>query len=187
VAVLALGACGEEQTAEAPATAETEVAEAPPVAESAAPVTTPAPPPDTETTAATSPPTAGTTAAPAAPAAGADAGTQVAVAPTPSTTTGASAGASALQRFEGRDLNAGAVSLRLNPDQTFVMRGEDQKSVEGRYAFENGILTFSDPTGDVGQATFPMRCRLEESGEGFVLRSVEDSCTRLDNLTFNPA
>lgn len=93
--------------------------------------------------------------------------------------------ASVLQKYQGKSYTAGPVSLRLNQDGTFEMTETDgNKQVQGRYAFENGIVTFSQPTGDVGSATFPMRCRLQEAGDSFSFAPVENSCERLRDLTF---
>ncbi|MCB5177524.1 copper resistance protein NlpE [Microvirga lenta] len=115
-------------------------------------------------------------------------GTATATPPAGSTQTAATS-ATNLDTFQGRTYSAGPVSLQLNPDNTFVMNEVDgNKKVEGRYAYENGVLTLSDPKGDVGQATFPMRCRFETSGASdFRLADNEGACTRFRDLTFKPA
>jgi hypothetical protein len=164
LAVLALAACGDDKAAEAPR--ETTTAQAP--ATTAAPPAAPATTPPAPTT---------TTAAPAAPAA-------------PATTAGATTGSVAdpLRPYLAKPLTAGAVALRLDPNGTFTMSetGGDRR-VEGRYAVQDGIVTFSDPKGDTGAATFPMRCRVQPAGDGFRLAAVEGSCTTLADQTFKPA
>lgn len=171
--VLALAACGEEQTAEAPAT--------------------PTPPTAVETAQAPATPPATTAPAPAAPSATATApaettGTLTTAPPAGSTQTAVTS-AMSLNTFQGRAYSAGPISLQLNPDNTFVMNEVDgSRKVEGRYAFENGIVTFSDPKGDIGPATFPMRCRFETAGTSdFRLADNDGACTRFKDLTFKPA
>lgn len=181
--VLALAACGEEQAAQAPVTPATpptvETAKAPaassspavtaqvPATGAAAPVNAPAPvdaPAPSDTT-----------------------GTVTAVPPAGHTQTAATS-ATSLERFHGRAFSAGPISLQLNPDKTFVMNEVDgNRKVQGHYAYENGVLTLSQPTGDIGQATFPMRCRFETLGAGdFRLTDEGGACTRLKDLTFKP-
>lgn len=161
--VLALAACGEEQTAEAP--------------------TTPAAPTAVETAQAPATPPATTAPAPAG-----TTGTVTAAPPAGSTQTAATS-ATSLNTFQGRAYSAGPISLQLNPDNTFVMNEVDgNRKVEGRYAFESGIVTFSDPKGDIGPATFPMRCRFETAGTSdFRLADNDGACTRFKDLTFKPA
>lgn len=184
IAVLTLAACGEDQTAQAPTTPT-----APSATETAqAPADAPAAETGTTTTAA----------APAteAPAAGGSAPSTTVAEPsgsTPTETTSsvnpAATPASSLEPFQGRTFTAGPVSLQLNPDNTFVMNEVDgNRRVEGRYAFQDGILTFSDPQGDIGPAQFPMRCRFEASGASeFRLADNEGACTRFKDLTFKPS
>jgi hypothetical protein len=81
------------------------------------------------------------------------------------------------------------VSLQLNADNTFVMSEvEGNRKVEGRYALQDGVITFSDPKGDTGPAQFPMRCRFDGSGGSeFRLGDTGGSCARFKDLTFKPA
>jgi hypothetical protein len=176
-AVLALAACGEEQTAEAPATPA-----APTAVETAE---TPASPGASTATAPAPSTTAGTDAADNAVE---TTGTATTAPPTGSTQTAATS-ATSLDSFQGRTYSAGPVSLQLNPDNTFVMNEvEGNQKVEGRYSYENGMLTFSEPAGDVGTAKFPMRCRFETSGASdFRLGDTDGACTRFKDLTFKPA
>ncbi|WP_230533094.1 hypothetical protein [Microvirga roseola] len=189
-AALALVACGEEQTAEAPVTPApppTETAEAPPVVvpepvtpEPVEPVTpAPATPPaataevETETVVVAPAETTG----------------NVNLAPSTDATQTAATSATSLEPFQGRTYAAGPLTIQLNPDNTFVMNeAEGNRRVEGRYAFENGVVTFSDPTGDIGPAQFPMRCRFEATGtDEFRLADNEGACTRFNDLTFRPS
>ncbi|MCB5175840.1 MULTISPECIES: hypothetical protein [Microvirga] len=181
--VIGLAACGEDQVAQQPA--EPTTAEAPvattDTTTTAAPATTTAPPP-TEVTAAE--PNAAPPATMTMPPANATAPSE-----TPSETTGAVGGENAaLQRYQGRPYTSGAISLTLNPGGNFEMtQNQGSGQVSGQYSMANGVVTFQNPTGDVSGASFPMRCRLVESGEGFTLESVENSCQTLDGQTFRPA
>jgi hypothetical protein len=62
------------------------------------------------------------------------------------------------------------------------------RRVNGRYAFENGVLTFSDASGDTGPQQFPIRCRFEAAEErnGFRLADEAGSCKPFGGLTFTP-
>ena len=161
LAALTLAACGDEE--------EVTQAPTPPVAEAPAPeVAEPA----------EAPPAAVTTAP-------VETDTQVASVPPPAATT---AEGEPLERFQERTYTAGPVSIRFDPDGTFEMNEtEGDQKVEGRYALEDGIVTFSEPTGDVGAATFPLRCRFEPAEDAFTLGAVGDSCARFEGLTFQPA
>jgi hypothetical protein len=65
---------------------------------------------------------------------------------------------------------------------------DGNRKVEGRYAYENGVVTFSEPKGDTGPAQFPMRCRFETVGTGeFRLADTDGACPRFKDLTFKPA
>ncbi|MBJ6126813.1 hypothetical protein [Microvirga splendida] len=178
-AILALAACGEDQTAQAPVTPTappvTETAEAPPPPAPAAPAPVaeaPAPTAGTGTVVAPSETTGATTPA-----------------PSPGSAQTAAVAATSLEPFHGRTYAAGPVTLQLNPDKTFVMRetGSSRK-VEGRYAYENGVLIFSDATGDTGTVQFPMHCRfITEGASNFRLADTGGACTQFKDLTFEPA
>jgi hypothetical protein len=173
-AILALAACGEDQTAQTPTTpasppaAETAQAQPP-----AAPVS-PAPAPATGTGATNTP--------------GETTGTTATAPPTGNPQTAATT-ATSLEPFQGRTYAAGPVTIQLNPDNTFVMQeAGSARKVEGRYAYQDGIVTFSDATGDVGTAQFPMRCRFQTEGAGsFRLADADGACTQFKDLTFKPA
>lgn len=93
-----------------------------------------------------------------------------------------------LQPFQGRTFSAGPIAIQLNPDSTFVMNEvEGNRRVEGRYAYQDGTMTFSDPKGDIGPAQFPMRCRVQGTASEFRLAEAEGTCTRFKDLTFRPA
>lgn len=99
--------------------------------------------------------------------------------------TGASS-APGVQSYQGRTYIAGPVSLQLNADRSFVMdEVKGERRVEGRYTFQDGVLTFSDARGDIGPEQFPMRCRFQPSGaDAFRLGEEGGSCGRFKDLTF---
>lgn len=173
-AILALAACGEDQTAQTPTAPAsppaTETAQAPPPAAPASP----APAPATGTGATnTSGETTGTTGTPP---------------PTGNPQTAATA-TPGLEPFQGRTYAAGPMTIQLNPDNTFVMQEPGSaRKVEGRYAYQDGIVTFSDATGDTGTAQFPMRCRFQQEGASdFRLTDTDGACSQFRDLTFKPA
>ena len=93
-----------------------------------------------------------------------------------------------MQQVVGKAYTSGPVTLRLDPSGSFEMReNEGNRRVEGRYAVQDGVVTFSDPKGDIGGATFPMRCRFEGTASEFKLGDVGNSCVRLKDLSFKPA
>lgn len=190
IALLALTACGEDQTAEAPAEKTPPPVAAAPPADTERPTASTPPATTSETTTATNeakpaaPPTADAAPPPAGKEAvsGSSGDTQVAA------TTPATASVSDIKPYTGRTYAAGPVSLQLNEDNTFVLTetGTSNK-VQGKYAFENGVITFSQPTGDVGTAKFPIKCRMEgASADSFSLADTGGSCQRFHNLTFKP-
>jgi hypothetical protein len=81
------------------------------------------------------------------------------------------------------------MTIQLSPDNTFVMRETGSaRKVEGRYAYQDGVMTFSDATGDLGTAQFPMRCRFQTEGASeFRLADTDGACTQFKDLTFKPA
>ncbi len=169
VAVLALAACGEEQTAQTP----DDTAPPTPIETTEAP---PAPAP-TDTAAAPADDAAAPVGSPSPPAS-----------TTTTTTVVASQGDASLQPYLGKQYAAGPVTLELRPDGTFVLNEiEGDRRVEGDYALEAGTITFSDPEGDVGPAQFPMRCRFEAAGNDFRLNDSGGTCQRFEGLTFTPA
>lgn len=96
--------------------------------------------------------------------------------------------------YLGQTYSSGPVSLQLNRDNSFVMNQvEGNRSVQGQYAYEDGVLTFSQPAGDMGDTNFPLRCQMEPAGaDGFQLQDqadapAEQSCGPLKDLTFRPA
>lgn len=130
---------------------------------------------------------AGTTASAPAPSS-----TAVPSSTTATSSSQATAGRSnSLDAYTGRTFTAGPVSLRLNPDNTFRMDETDgNRKVEGRWQYtpSSGLLVLSDARGDVGNAQFPMHCRLQENGsDAFQLGETAGSCIRFKDLTFKPA
>lgn len=172
--ILGLAACGEDQVAQQPA--EPTTAEAPPAVDTTAP-----------------PPTEAVAQAPnAAPPATMTMPPSNATSPgeAPAEATGAIGGQDPdiMRRYVGRQYASDAISIRLNKDGDFEMTGnQGNQRVSGQYSVANGIVTFQNPSGNVGNAAFPMRCRLVQDGEGFRLEPVEDSCAPLEGQTFRPA
>ncbi len=83
---------------------------------------------------------------------------------------------------------AGDVVLRLGEDGVFSMdEVGGSRKIEGRYAVQDGVLTLSQAKGDVGNTKFPVRCRIQHLGGGFVLTGIERSCAVLHGVTFRPA
>jgi hypothetical protein len=164
VAALALSACGADQAAQAP------TQPTPPAAGQSGSSTTafgPTAPGETTGTVGGAPSTAA-----------------------PANTAALSAGAApaTLQPFQGRTFSAGPISVQLNSDNTFVMgEVEGSRRVEGRYTYQDGVVIFSDPKGDIGPAQFPMRCRVQGTASEFRLAEAGGTCTRFQDLTFRPA
>lgn len=80
------------------------------------------------------------------------------------------------------------LTLDLQQGGAFTLaEREGNGRVTGKYRIENGILTLSDPSGDIENATFPIRCRVARSGEGFRLEAEGDSCPLLGGTNFRPA
>lgn len=77
------------------------------------------------------------------------------------------------------------MSLLLKPDNTFEMRAtQGNQVVQGQYTYTNGVLSFTNPRGDIGGATFPMQCRLQQSATGFQLTDAGGNCTYFRDLSF---
>ncbi len=168
VAVLVLAACGEDQTTQAP--------------------TAPAPAPGAETAQAPSQPPAPTTAIGSDAVSTSGEVTRTATPPAGNPQTAAAAMTS-LEPFQAQTYGAGPMTIQLNRDNTFVMRqtGTSRK-VEGRYTYQDGIVTFSEATGDIGAAQFPMRCRFETGGPSqFRLVDTDGACPQFKDLTFKLA
>jgi hypothetical protein len=94
-----------------------------------------------------------------------------------------------LEPYQGRTYIGGPISLRLNPDNSFVMaETAGKRRVEGSYTFEDGVVTFSEAKGDTGPQQFPMRCRLQaaEQSGGFRLTD-QVGCNRFGEFTFTPS
>ena len=181
-ATLVLAGCSEDQTAQAPTTPAP-----PPTTTAERPATPPAPAaPAPPSTTAGSTPTAPT--APATPPSSTASAPALAPAAPPPSQSAAATPAN-LDTYRDRTYSAGPVSLVLKPDNTFeMMQTAGDQKVTGRYAYENGIVTLSDPQGPVGDAQFPMRCRFETVGTNeFRLAENNGSCTRFKDLTFKPA
>lgn len=180
-AVLALAACNDKQTA----------SNGKPDAPAATTAAKPAAPPAI----------AVVKAEPAAPAAGTSSQpATTAAAPSTSAAPGATVGTTDLKKGEatgsvaltapnlqpGR-YQADPIALRLEAGNKFVMtEREGNREVQGRYEYKNAVITFTDASGDLGKAKFPIRCKVETLGTTF--KFVEDggSCQALNGLTFRP-
>lgn len=192
-----LAACGDDQTAQnapAPST--------PPAnQQTTAPATPPAPPTrTTEAPPATSPlpPPAGnplpsplgSPAQPPGSSQTATPGGTAGAASDPQTTASigaAGSGAEAFRAAVGRSFSGGPVTLRLGADQRFTMRDEGGRTVTGRYAQNDGVVTFTNPEGDTAGARFPLRCRFEPQANGaFRLADIDGACPHFGNVTFRP-
>jgi hypothetical protein len=187
--ILSLAACGEET---ATPTAQTDTS-ARPATDAAGTATTPATPsPSAGTAAGTAQPSTaagGATGTESTAAGGTQTQTQIAAAPGaagPGAGSGAAPSAVVpISQYLGQPFMAGPVTLTLTPDNRFQMRStEENRSVQGRYAYDNGILTLSDPQGDAGTAKFPMNCRLEQAESGFRLIDDGGNCAYFSGLTF---
>jgi cytoskeletal protein RodZ len=184
-----VAACGEDQTAQNAPAANTpapshETARAP-AATSSPPATTN--PSQTATTA--SPPVSSPLPAPLGnPLERAAGSTAADSAPRTTGSIGPSAGgAEAFRAAVGRSFSGGPVTLRLGADQRFSLRDESGRTVTGRYAQSDGILTFDDAQGETAGARFPMRCRFEPQASGaFRLTEVNGSCPHFNAVTFKP-
>lgn len=74
-----------------------------------------------------------------------------------------------LAAYQGQALNSGPVLLTLKQDSTFeLISVSDNKQVQGEYNYNSGsgIISFSNPKGEVSGASFPMQCRVAETTGG---------------------
>ena len=79
-----------------------------------------------------------------------------------------------------------AVIFRLDPNGEFDMRDlAGGRQASGHYETGGGVLTLLDGAGDVGTTTFPLRCRVVRTPDGFAVRLGQASCRQLDGLSFH--
>jgi hypothetical protein len=71
------------------------------------------------------------------------------------------------------DGSARGLTLTLSPDGSFDMESRNGQEVRGRYTLENDQLVFSDASGTVGGASFPMRCPISRTESGFSIGDAE--------------
>jgi hypothetical protein len=96
-----------------------------------------------------------------------------------------SGAAPALNSIEPGQYDGGPVVAEFGPDNQFQMATSDgSQTVAGRYEVGDGILILSDVSGDVGLASFPMRCRLQAVDGGFRLEASDGSCRELSGTSF---
>lgn len=66
--------------------------------------------------------------------------------------------------------------------------GRSGATVSGEYELSNGEIVFSEADGDLGTASFPMRCAIEPRGAGFIIPDTqEDGGCVLAGVEFHPA
>lgn len=83
---------------------------------------------------------------------------------------------------------AGPINANFAEDGTFTIRHTERgETASGHYSLDDGVLSLTEATGDLGDLEFPMRCGVEGLDLGFRLTSHEDSCSRLADMTFVPA
>lgn len=106
-----------------------------------------------------------------------------------SSTTGGSSD-QAQPQIQPGTYNSETLIAQFAADGTFSMRNEEkQAEVSGEYSVTNGIVTLSNPIGDVRSGVkFPMRCAVASDGQGFTLNEVADdgpSCGPLADVRFS--
>lgn len=115
-------------------------------------------------------------------------GTATGAAPPVSGAGGPSPGATppSIASLQGAPFRAGPVSIVLRPDNSFEMQSATTKeSVTGQYTYADGVISFTNPKGDIGGAKFPMQCRVvpADSG-GFQLTDAGGNCSYFQDLKF---
>ena len=187
-AALALAACGQDQTAEAPPAdqqgqvAQTQPAPPPPGAD-APPATAGAPATETEGQV--------TVVEPAQPAPQQDQMAQTAPGAAPGAP-GTADQTGALPSDVGEEIQpgryqSGDLALELTPDGSFMMMGADGQQVTGQYNLFGDTLTLTNVQNAPPNAPFPMTCTVEPEGEGFRVIADAQSCAMLDGQVFQPA
>lgn len=79
----------------------------------------------------------------------------------------------------------GAVAATFAADGTFRMsNSRTGEAVSGAYSLSENILTLSEAEGDLGEAAFPMRCRISAEATGFTLADEDGSCSFLAGVLF---
>jgi septal ring factor EnvC (AmiA/AmiB activator) len=93
--------------------------------------------------------------------------------------------AQALTGIEPGRYEAGPVIVEFGSDGQFQMAQRDgAQSVQGRYEVADGVVHLTDVSGDIGRASFPMRCRLTAADGGFRLEAVDGSCQEFAGTIF---
>jgi len=198
VAVLALAACDDPQTAQ------TETGPPPATEMPAAPVTGEAPRQDTDLQAA-SPATPDTTADPVATGQAQTIPTDstigvpqttLAPPPTPSSSfagtdsmpppdAAATGSVLADAPFEAGAYKVGDLRLELSADGDFSFtRSDTGETVTGDFRVYGDMMTFSNVGTDVAPGMFPMTCRVAPAPQGFQLTADGPSCSLFDGQTF---
>jgi hypothetical protein len=115
-------------------------------------------------------------------------GTATGAAPPVSGAGGPSPGATppSIASLQGAPFRAGPVSIALRADNSFEMQSTATKeSVTGQYTYSDGVISFTNPKGDIGGAKFPMQCRVVPTDAGgFQLTDAGGSCSYFQDLKF---
>jgi len=196
IAILALAACDDPQTAQ------TETAPPPATETPAAPVTGEAPRADADVQAAspTTPDTDMTAAAPtdAAPLDSPTGLPQTTLAPPPTPSSsfagtdamappeaGAAGAVLADAPFGAGVYSVGELTLELSEQGQFsLIQGDTGETVTGDFRVYGDMMTFSNVGADVPPGVFPMTCRIQPAAEGFHLTADGPSCNLFDGRTF---
>jgi predicted nucleic acid-binding Zn-ribbon protein len=90
--------------------------------------------------------------------------------------------------LEAGTYTVGPLMMTIGDDGGFVLRNETRgEEVTGTYAVNEGILTLSEASGDVGETPFPMTCALRQSADGLVLEQAGDQLCALAGLSLQAA
>jgi DNA repair exonuclease SbcCD ATPase subunit len=80
----------------------------------------------------------------------------------------------------------GAVAATFAADGTFRMRNSRTgEAVAGAYSLSEGVLILSEAEGNLGDAAFPMRCRISAEAAGFTLADEDGTCFFLAGFLFS--
>jgi hypothetical protein len=79
-----------------------------------------------------------------------------------------------------------AMVLVLNSNGTFSLIEHGQSAgADGAYSISGAVVTFSDATGEAGDASFPMDCPVSQTETGFQFAAGTDGCA-LAGQSFGP-
>ena len=83
--------------------------------------------------------------------------------------------------YIGRAPGGAVITASFGADGTFTMsRGGDiaraREDIVGRFSIEDNSVTFTEASGDLGAATFPMTCATEPTPNGFLVSDEASGC-----------